>query len=119
MTTINPSDVTTGEYIFLNECCKYGDSGDYESITLLTTLSGMSAGESKEVTISGGCPPYTWDAPLPLSFTSYYTTTVSNTLYLAEGAEAQPLPIDITIVDVCYNQGSPAATKITTPIYIV
>jgi len=109
---ILPSDITTGEYVFLDDCCRYGDEGTYIPVSLTTVLSGIEPGEEVEVTISGGCPPYKWEADLPLSFTSFYTTTTSNTLYLDEGAEPQNSVSTYTIKDVCYVQGSPAANEV-------
>jgi len=53
---ILPSDITVDEYIFLDDCCRYGDEGTYVPVSLVTTLSGIQPGESQEVTISGGCP---------------------------------------------------------------
>lgn len=106
-----PSDITTGTYIILDDCCKYGDDGNYESLSLLTTLSGMEPYTSQEVTISGGCSPYKWEAVSPLSFTSLYTTTVSNTLYFSSGTPESAVS-DITITDVCYRQSSPVAPSV-------
>ena len=108
-----PSDITTGLYIFLDDCCKYGDDGTYEALSMVTALSGIQPGQSIDVTISGGCPPYTWEATSPLSFTEYTTTTVSNTLYLDAGAEAQNEVSSYEIKDKCYVQSSPMSEPIT------
>lgn len=108
-----PSDVSVGPYTILDPCCNIG----YVPMTLVTTLSGMAAYTSQEVTISGGCAPYKWEvSSAGLSFTSLYTTTPTNTLYYdgTVGTSAGA----ITVTDICSRQGSGGVT-ISSPIYSV
>ena len=112
--TLIPSDVSVFPYIILDICCDTADE-----LVMLTTLSGLQPGESVEVTISGGCPPYKWEAELPLSFTSFYTTTTSNTLYLDINATAQNNVSSFSISDTCYDQGSTTVSEITGEAAIV
>lgn len=115
---ILPSDITAEEYIILDDCCKYGTEGFYESIVMGTAVSGMAPGETQEVTISGGCAPFKWIAESPMSFTEFYTVSGTNTLYLHPDAEPLNAATTLTITDLCYTQGSPASEPIVSDVAV-